>query len=142
MIDGSEKPNRQLDSGLQNSHVCESAVTAVKCNTIHFLFLFFGLVSPAGKTGEIGAEKKRMLSQATCVNSRFRFSDRNSILIQEPMTWSKQLQCAHVTAFSRTSLFLELFGASLEYYLNSTKQSAKPTDLTMIFSLLIESFPF
>ena len=28
---------------------------------------------------------------------------------QKPITWSEQLPCAHVTAFSRTSLFLERF---------------------------------
>ena len=52
---------------------------------------------------------------------------------QEPMNQSRQLPYAHVTTFSRTSLFLERFGAYFEYLLNSTNQSEKPTDLKMIF---------
>ena len=34
---------------------------------------------------------------------------------QEPITRSEQLPCAHVTAFSWTSLFLERFWRELEY---------------------------
>ena len=52
---------------------------------------------------------------------------------QEPITQSEQLPYARVTAFSRTSLFLEGFCANLEYLLNSSNQSAKPTDLKIIF---------
>ena len=52
---------------------------------------------------------------------------------QEPITQSEQLPYARVTAFSRTSLFLEGFCANFEYLLNSSNQSAKPTDLKIIF---------
>ena len=38
-----------------------------------------------------------------------------------------------VTAFSQYHAFKNDFGANFEYLLNSTNQSAKPTDLKMIF---------
>ena len=48
---------------------------------------------------------------------------------EEPITRSEQLPCARVTEFSRTSLFFETVLANFENLLNSTNQSAKPTDL-------------
>ena len=54
---------------------------------------------------------------------------KSNICKKEPITRSEQLPRARVTAFSRTSLFQNEF----EYLLNSTNQSAKPTNLRMIF---------
>ena len=51
---------------------------------------------------------------------------------QERITRSDQLPSARVTAFSR-NLFLERFWREFEIFLNSSKQSAKPTDFKMIF---------
>ena len=51
----------------------------------------------------------------------------------EPITWSEQLPCTCVTAFSSTNQFLERFWRYSEYVLSPTYQSAKPTDLKMIF---------
>ena len=52
---------------------------------------------------------------------------------QEPITRIVQLPCAHVTAFWKTSLFLERLWCKFWISLNSTNQSGKPTDLKMIF---------
>ena len=61
---------------------------------------------------------------------------------QEPITRSEQLPCLRVAAFSWNSLFLERVGANFKYLLNSRKQSAKPTDLKMIFFCLLITFSF
>ena len=50
--------------------------------------------------------------------------------------------CAHVTAFLRTSLLLERFWRRFWISLYSTNQSAKPTDLKMIFFCLLIKFSF
>ena len=42
---------------------------------------------------------------------------------QEPITWSEQLSCAHATAFSRTSLFLDQF--SHEFWLHVSNKPYK-----------------
>ena len=54
-------------------------------------------------------------------------------LCQEPIIQSEQPPCARFTAFLRTSLFFNGFGANFEYLLNPTNRSAKPTDLKLIF---------
>ena len=58
----------------------------------------------------------------------------DSVLKQKPITLSEQYPWARVTAFFRSRFFLELFGANFDYVLNSINQSAKPTDLKVIFS--------
>ena len=53
---------------------------------------------------------------------------------QEHITRSEQLPCVCVTAFSRISLFLERFWGEFGIsFKQSINQSAKPTDLKMIF---------
>ena len=49
---------------------------------------------------------------------------------QEPITWSEQLPCAHATAFSQTSLFLDQFPTNFDfmYQISLTNQSAKTGD--------------
>ena len=42
---------------------------------------------------------------------------------QEPITWSEQLPCAHATAFSQTSLFLDQF--SHEFWLHVSNKPYK-----------------
>ena len=44
---------------------------------------------------------------------------------QEPMIRSEQLPCAFVTAFPRTTLFLERFWANVGYLLNFTEPVSK-----------------
>ena len=65
------------------------------------------------------------------------------------MSWSEQLPCTRVTAFSqaRPVYFWNGFWANLEYLYSPANQSAKPTNLKMIilpfndvtFSFLISS---
>ena len=46
---------------------------------------------------------------------------KNIFRTQEPITWSEQLPCTRVTAFSRTSLFLERFWPEFRISLKSHK---------------------
>ena len=60
---------------------------------------------------------------------------------QEPITRSEQLPCARVTAFSRTSLFLERFW--LEFWISFIFQTSQQNLQTYRPCLLITfSFPF
>ena len=63
-------------------------------------------------------------------------------LNQETITQSEQLPCARVTAFSRTSLFLERFWREFWIFFNSTNPSARPTDLKLVFFCLLITFSF
>ena len=65
-------------------------------------------------------------------------------IVPGAITRSEQLPYARVMAFLRNSLFLERFWREFlaEYLLSSTNQSAKPTDLKMIFLCLLTTFSF
>ena len=52
---------------------------------------------------------------------------------QEPIFRSEQLPCDRIMTFHGPVYFKNGFGANFEYLLNSTNQSANPTDLKMIF---------
>ena len=49
-----------------------------------------------------------------------------NIRYQEPITWSGQLTCTRVTAFSRTSLFLEHSWREFRIFFKSHKPVSKP----------------
>ena len=59
--------------------------------------------------GTTGVYERNGLEELFCLRSSL--SNDN----QEPINWSEQLPCTCVTAFSKTSLFLERFWRELEY---------------------------
>ena len=71
-----------------------------------------------------------------------KFLFHSSAWWQEPIARSEQLPCAHATAFSRISLFLERFWGEFWISFKFDNRSAKPTDPKMIIFLHFNKFSF
>ena len=89
-----------------------------------------------------GSRYYRYIEDITWSRGDTKFLFHSSAWWQEPIARSEQLPCAHATAFSRISLFLERFWREFWISFKFDNRSAKPTDLKMIIFLHFNNVQF